>query len=372
MEIFYAIRDKKLFPAQTGVYLIGFKNSDNDKFYIGSSSKNNSKYKSGNGFYNRWINHISDLRKQKHDSNKLQFAYNKYGEENLFFTVLEPCAPEQCIELEQLYINLFNSYNYGYNSRQMASNQLGFSHSIETIERIINSKRNKRQTYYSDAISLYNQGKQLKEIASILKINCKTVRKILLENNINLPIRRKGSYCKKPIYQYDLYGNFIKLWNSAYECASNLNIQESGIRKVINGKNSHCHNYFFSYENLSITEVYNKVETFKRNRSEKQRKAFSIDRKKLLADKAKNNNFRKKIENIEQYDLDNNLIKIWTNSKEIVIHYNLKNFSAILQVLNHPKYKFRNCYWRCASYTRKIEKTQLNIDILEIPAIVNP
>jgi group I intron endonuclease len=73
-----------------------------ERFYIGSAVNINS----------RWARHKKDLRENKHHSSKLQNHYNKYGEADLVFTILEPCLPEFNITREQFHIdNLHPFFN---------------------------------------------------------------------------------------------------------------------------------------------------------------------------------------------------------------------------------------------------------------------
>lgn len=64
---------------KSGIYQI--RNINNNKLYIGSAV-NLIKRKNG---------HFSALFKNKHENNKLQNAYNKYGKETFIFEILEYC-----------------------------------------------------------------------------------------------------------------------------------------------------------------------------------------------------------------------------------------------------------------------------------------
>lgn len=75
------------------IYVI--ENLVNNKLYVGSAV-NMSK---------RWTLHLSHLRHQKHHSKHLQNAWNKYGESNFNFKVLEYCQPEDLITIEQYYLD---------------------------------------------------------------------------------------------------------------------------------------------------------------------------------------------------------------------------------------------------------------------------
>jgi group I intron endonuclease len=88
-----------------GVYMIT--NLIDKKCYIGSSvNLKNRKYK-----------HFWMLNKNKHDNQYLQNSYNKYGAESFRFTILEECNIIEIVNLENYYIEKYqsNNPNYGYN-----------------------------------------------------------------------------------------------------------------------------------------------------------------------------------------------------------------------------------------------------------------
>lgn len=87
---------------------------------------------------NRWREHKKCLQKAKHYNVYLQNAWNKYGENEFDFHVLEHCPKEQLIEREQFYLDLFKSYqrNFGYNILSTAGSPLGFKYSQETKKKL--------------------------------------------------------------------------------------------------------------------------------------------------------------------------------------------------------------------------------------------
>lgn len=107
----------------------------NNKKYIGSAVN----------FYTRKCVHISDLRGGKHHSNHLQNSWNKYGEKNFVFEILEETTLDNLISLEQKYIDSLNttSRSAGYNIAPTAGNMLGFKHSDKTKEKLRNIQMGK-------------------------------------------------------------------------------------------------------------------------------------------------------------------------------------------------------------------------------------
>ena len=79
----------------SGVYIIT--NSINGRRYIGSS----------NNIRKRLWKHRSLLRHNKHENPHLQNAWNKYGEDNFVYSILEECDVSILLEREQYYIDKY-------------------------------------------------------------------------------------------------------------------------------------------------------------------------------------------------------------------------------------------------------------------------
>lgn len=110
-----------------GVYKI--LNIVNKKFYIGSSSN----------FQRRKSSHFSSLSKNKHPNKHLQAAYNKYGENNFVFIIIEHVDDRSILtEREQYWIDKLDACNkvVGYNMCATAGNYFGFKHSEEAKHKI--------------------------------------------------------------------------------------------------------------------------------------------------------------------------------------------------------------------------------------------
>lgn len=90
---------------RTGIYAIV--NLVNGKFYIGSAATNTDESVKKQGFYYRWTAHVNRLKAGNHKNCHLQRAWNKYGASSFKFQILEFVEPERCIEVEQVYLDLF-------------------------------------------------------------------------------------------------------------------------------------------------------------------------------------------------------------------------------------------------------------------------
>lgn len=88
-----------------GVYCI--ENIQNNKKYIGISKD----------IKRRWSEHKVQLNAHHHVNHFLQAAWDKYGEDNFKFYIIELCDEEQLSERECYYIRFYNSLSHeqGYN-----------------------------------------------------------------------------------------------------------------------------------------------------------------------------------------------------------------------------------------------------------------
>lgn len=118
----------------TGIYIIY--NNINGKYYIGSTTQS---------FKKRFYTHKLNLNRGTHHSIKLQNAWNKYGEENFSFEVLEEYPKELCASMEQWWINMTQCYenNIGYNICSQVGSTLGYKYTEEQCNNISKALKGK-------------------------------------------------------------------------------------------------------------------------------------------------------------------------------------------------------------------------------------
>jgi group I intron endonuclease len=90
---------KKKYISRIGIYQIQSMICP-DRIYIGSSTN----------IPARWYGHKHSLLKNDHHSLKLQEHYNKYGLDDLKFSVIMNCNIDEIEKLEQYYIDMLNPY----------------------------------------------------------------------------------------------------------------------------------------------------------------------------------------------------------------------------------------------------------------------
>ena len=162
-----------------GVYIIKSTIKPN-RVYVGSSIN----------IIKRWKNHLSSLRYNKHKSKKLQNHYNKYGLEDLQFSIILECEIDILIKNEQYYLDLYCPY---FNTCKIAGNTLGYKHSKDTRAKMKKPKSEEHKKKLSEirqGCIPWNKG--------IKNIVCKQliikIRKPRSEEHKhNISLARKGS-----------------------------------------------------------------------------------------------------------------------------------------------------------------------------------
>lgn len=122
-----------MFTYMQAIYQI--RNKINNKIYIGST----------NDINKRWNNHKSKLNNKIHENSYLQAAWDKYGEENFEFSIIEQVNDQNRIEKEIFYLQETKSYerDIGYNFDKNPTDKSGKNnpfygkqHSKETKDKI--------------------------------------------------------------------------------------------------------------------------------------------------------------------------------------------------------------------------------------------
>ena len=188
---------------KNGIYRIYC--NENNKSYIGSAACTKSNMKTRIGFNARFLNHQTQLSKNKHRNAYLQNAYNLYGEESFTFEIIEYCHPDDCAEKEIYYMEVYQSmiYENGFNIiKQPLTNYAG----------------NFTQEH-KDKISKSLTGR-IRPVEDIVKFS-------------------------KTVLQYDLDGNFIREYYSMSEASRVTGIQRQDIGQQILGRGKTAGGYFW-------------------------------------------------------------------------------------------------------------------------------
>lgn len=253
-----------------GIYKIT--NVINDKFYIGSSIRIDARFKE----------HKKLLKSNKHHSMHLQNAYNKYGDENFKYEVIEICLESILAEREQYYIDTFLpeyniakvayqfTHNFGENAKEKISNTLKEKYASGEITTY---KQDhlwiKCYVYDANSMTFYGEFDNLSE--AYRKINnlgetdkthwgSRKLFKLLYSQYIISDVEEEDilNFCTKIAYKINSSkGNYIisekngaiTYYKSVTECCEKLNIAKTTIHRRLKNENS-------VYELKDGTKIY--------------------------------------------------------------------------------------------------------------------
>lgn len=164
----------------TGIYSI----SIGARFYFGSASIS---------FQRRMTEHLSKLRNGKHNNAIMQAAFNKYGESNFLFAIVERCEAEKCLDREQEYLDEHFENNLCMNLSPTAESTRGFKFSDESKKKISAANARRKVTEHTRKM-LSERMKSFKHTAeSKLKIaESNRRRKVSDETRLKMGQKNKG------------------------------------------------------------------------------------------------------------------------------------------------------------------------------------
>ena len=185
---------------KSGIYML--LNKINGKRYIGSSKNLRA----------RLWEHRSLLRHNKHINQHLQNAWNKYGEINFDYSIIEFCDENIRYEKEQFYVDAIKpEYNISIVNVEMPDV------SLESRQKLSETRKRKMAT-----------------------------GEIALTNN-------------KHIFVYYKDGSFVGEWVSIRKAAASLHLRNNHISEVLHGRYSQYKGYKFFLEKQEKVEPFEKL-----------------------------------------------------------------------------------------------------------------
>ena len=223
---------------KSGVYQIY--NPINNKRYIVSSID----------IERRLKQHKLNLSNNRHANCHLQNAWNKY-KDYLIFEPLEYCEPEECLKLEQKYIDYYNSANrqFGYNIDSKAASA-GKHLSEETKLKLSLARKGKKVPQeVVERIRLSNTGKKRPKQSLIMKIryqnglsnliritNCSEQKQKEWKQHLSEATKKRyADYGNRPkgYYLKCVFSDNVKYYPSLREASRQLSVDKSGIKYVL-------------------------------------------------------------------------------------------------------------------------------------------
>lgn len=201
-------------------YIYEIRNLKNNKVYVGATTRTPNE---------RFEEHCKDAKRFPH--RPLYIALNKYGYENFSVNVLEICADKDLELKERYWIEKLRSFKYGYNA---------------TI-----GGKGKPYADYDLIISLWNEGKNIKEIHDLTSYDNDTIRNVL--NDIGLSTKNRLDRGHIPIskcvHMIDISNKtIIKTFSSIREAYRFFQkISNGHIEQVCKGKRKTAYGYIWKY-----------------------------------------------------------------------------------------------------------------------------
>ena len=272
-------------------------NSINDKVYVGKTIYS---------IDHRWKRHLIDCRrKERAYRSHLYDAMNKYGVDKFRIELIEECEDSVLDERERYWIKSYDSIRNGYN----------LTHGGEGYN-IIGEEEEE------NIIRLWKRGDVTREETAIASgVSSKTVQRVLYKNGVtkkdiySRAASRSRDRNSKPVYCYDLEGNFLKEYPSERAMAKDLGISHTTIGHVLHGRQKSLHGMM--------------IRDFKSDKIDKISRKFSSD----------------KIE-VHQYSLDGEYIRSYKSMLEASKSVGLRCTKTIKIACNVPRKTGAGYLWR--------------------------
>lgn len=237
-----------------GIY--GIINKINGKVYVGQT---------GERFLRRYWHHQWKLRDNSHDNMYLQNAWNKYGEDNFDYVVLEVVEDSSLLdELEIKYIDYYKKKNLSYNMLLGGGGRRGFKMS-ENAKRIIAEKNRQHMlgTKHSEAtkkkMSETRSGRHINRSTDILNQDIVRNIKLLLISG-----KSASEVSKELGIEYRLINNLIanNTWKTVFvdgwdEYRSNRKTYKRLTKK--DHKEIYRLHFEEGYTEAQLSEMYNRT-----------------------------------------------------------------------------------------------------------------
>lgn len=194
-------------------------------------------------------------------------------------------------------------------------------------------KGEKKILQYDNKGNFIKEWKSIKEASTELNIKYSTLQEAVKNNHFcsncfwryyseDFPIKidvQISIFCGRPVYQYDLDGNFIKEWTKISEITSELGYDKSGINKVCREKDG------YSYKGFQW-----------RYKDEIENVNINIGKVRV----------REGIHKINQYSLEGEFVKTWNNAKQAGMSFGMRDGNGILRCCKGLQNQCVGFIWR--------------------------
>ena len=333
MKILNCEELRKLNWKQTGIYIITCTKSNNS--YVGQAKDIRKRLREHLEGINYYIKYgTNNYRENIHLIN----AWKKYGENYFVFDILELCDKDKLNEREIYWIKYYDSFNNGYNMTSGGQDNCNIVEWTDEERKYFSDIKNPKSILQIDLNgNIIREFWSIAQAMKILNVDGRGIysccnkgisksssgyiwcyKEDYVNGNFNLNYHLEKKE-KKPIEQYDMYGNFIKLWDHGCEVIKS-GFSPSTVNSCCNHKCMSVYGFIWKFKDDDtriIDDDYCKIAREKRESVKKQK--------------------------VYQLDKNNNIIKIY-NSIRDTANYGY-TYSQVSLCCNHKKDYYKNYKW---------------------------
>ena len=198
--------NKEYMRKVTGIYAIH--NLITGKKYVGKSVD----------IFSRWRRHIKDLRDNTHHSTHLQNTWNKYGEANFVFGIIEEYSVGELSEAEERWVSHFSCVSNGYNCLNPSTDMEQRVFSKKQIDHI----SNKIKQWHADPANKAIKEKAMQK-ASITR-----------KNNFKIGLIEKRAEIPNKVLLYNKDTHKLEFeFDTVLECANFFKVSKQQLQKRV-------------------------------------------------------------------------------------------------------------------------------------------
>jgi len=178
----------------------------------------------------RFKNYKHKFKKDKSQP-KLYRSFNKYGIENHTFEIIEECLFEDLLCRERYWQDFYDALNTGLNCKLTICGDLKTVYTEYTKNKISLSQIGNKNSMYG--VPAWNKG---------------LTKDVLDYSYLRVPKKNKTNVLNKEVYQVDMQGNIVKLWESMKEAERVTGIFQANISKVCLGERKSAGGFKWEYK----------------------------------------------------------------------------------------------------------------------------
>lgn len=228
---------------KSGIYKIA--NKINGKIYIGKSLD----------VKERKYSHFYKLRKNEHGNQYLQVSFNKYGEENFEFSIIEFVA-DNLLNIREIYY--IDTLKPEYNIMKSIENKLRMAQSSkDKLSLFQTRKHNSKKVFAKNIVTkVITEYSCSSQAGKQLKLDSPSIRKVLkgIRTNVgdytfsydnNFPTDKLSNKIKKGINVYDKSDNLLYTYDSQLKCSKDLNISYGFLNRLLKSGKLYKDKFYF-------------------------------------------------------------------------------------------------------------------------------